>query len=88
MHLYVELWNARPAWLTLSAEERHQYFETVGAERGGVALNEDGTPHRAGYRYRAAWKMPGPERVEMLERSAARRRAGTTTSSRSTHVVR
>ena len=59
MYLYAELGNARPAWLAFSAEERQQYFD------------EDSTPHRAGYRYLAVWKRPGPEQVEMLERSVA-----------------
>ncbi len=77
MHLYVELWNARPAWLALSAEERGAYFEQVGpaieqltnagVEIVGWAINDDDTPHSSGHTYIAVWKMPNLELVKMLE---------------------
>ncbi len=79
MHLYVELWKARPEWLALSVEERQQYFDKIGAEIQklteagveivGFAINDEETPHRGDYRYLAVWKMPSLEQVEMLERS-------------------
>ena len=79
MHLYVELWKARPEWLTLSVEERQQYFEKVGGEIQkltetgveivGFAINDEETPYRCDYRYLAVWKMPRRAQVEMLERS-------------------
>ncbi|MEM7352831.1 MAG: DUF6616 family protein [Acidobacteriota bacterium] len=79
MHLYVELWNARPKWLALSVAERQDYFEKVGGEIQkltetgvelvGFAINDEDTPHRGDYRYLALWKMPTLEQVEMLEAS-------------------
>jgi hypothetical protein len=60
MHLYVELWKARPEWLALSVEERQKYFDKVGTEIQklteagvevvGFAINDDDTPHRSNYR--------------------------------------
>lgn len=77
MHLYIELWNAKDAWLDLSEAERRKYVEQVGPGIGqlqeagveliGFARNDEETPHRAGYRYLAAWTMPGREQVELLE---------------------
>ncbi len=77
--LYVELWNAKPAWLALSEKERSEYFEKVGSEieklmkEGielvGFALNDQETPHRSDYRYIAAWTLPSKDHVDMLEES-------------------
>ncbi len=68
MHIYVELWKARPAWTALSAEERGAYMQKVGVAIGELAkagieslywaVTDDDTPHDAGYRYLAVWKMP------------------------------
>ena len=78
MHLYVELWNARPEWLALSEGARQNYIAQVGpgikklgeagVELGGFALNDPDTPHRSAYRYLAVWKMPGGRsQVRLLE---------------------
>ena len=77
MHLYVELWKARPKWLALPAEKRKQYFDKVGSEIQkltdagveivGFAINDGDTPHRCDSRYLAVWKLPSLEQVEMLE---------------------
>lgn len=77
MHLYVELWKARPAWLALSPAERTAYLDNVGpaiatlleagVELVGFALNDEATPHRADYTYLAAWRMPTIELIEALE---------------------
>jgi len=82
MHLYVEIWKARPKWLALSGDERKQYFDGIGAEIQklvdtgveivGFAINDEETPHRSNYRYLAVWKMPSLEQVEMLESSVER----------------
>ncbi len=79
MYLYVELWKARPKWLELTAEQRGEYFEGVGSaieslleggtELVGFALNDSDTPHRAGYRYIAVWKMADLDQVKALENS-------------------
>ena len=67
MYLYVELWNARPAWHALPLREREAFFATVGqqieaqlAARGelvGVAVNDAATPRRADYQFLAVWKL-------------------------------
>lgn len=78
MHLYVELWNARPEWLALSIDERENYISKVGpgikklneagVELVGFALNDPDTPHRSDHRYLAVWKMPdGESQVNLLE---------------------
>ena len=79
--LYVELWNARPAWLELSEQERGAYFDKVGSEiekltREGIeivgfALNDQETPNRSEYRYVAVWRLPSKEHVAMLEKSVS-----------------
>lgn len=77
MHIYVELWNARPSWHALSEEERSAYIEKVGqnvqalAEKGieplyfGVA--DEDVPLRADYRYLAIWRMPDEAAARELE---------------------
>lgn len=78
MHLYTELWNARPEWLALSEDERKDYIAQVGPgiqklkEAGieliGFALNDSDTPYRTNYRYLALWKMPeGKSQARLLE---------------------
>ena len=77
MYLYLELWNPTDAWLALSEDERNDYMEQVGPSIGqltdagveliGFAMNDEDTPHRAAYRYLAAWTMPGREQVDLLE---------------------
>ena len=79
MHLYVELWNAKPKWLELSAEERSEYLAQVGpaieemvsqgVEIVGFGINDEETPHSSGYRYLAAWRMPTIQHVETLEKA-------------------
>ena len=34
MHLYVEAWKARPAWLALPPAERERFMATVGQAIG------------------------------------------------------
>lgn len=79
MYLYIELWKPRQKWLDMSEQERSDYVAGIGpeieklTERGvelvGFALNDEETPHRADYRYIAAWKMPDKSLVEDLESS-------------------
>lgn len=64
MILYVELWNARPAWLALSQQERGAYMAqlapaigqllSAGIEIVGWSLNDADTPHRSAHQYLAA----------------------------------
>lgn len=81
MQLYVELWNAKQAWLDLTPEERQAYFDKVGEEIGklteagieivGFAINNEDTSHRSDHRYLAVWKMPSTDHVQMLEESVS-----------------
>lgn len=77
MYLYVELWKPRQKWLEMSEKAREEYVAGIGpdierltnqgVEILGFAVNDEETPHRAEYRYLAAWKMPDKSLVEDLE---------------------
>jgi hypothetical protein len=77
MHLYVELWKFRPAWLELSKEERKSWFEKLlgsleaqleaGVEPLGLARNDEDTPLSAGFDFVAVWKMPNQEIARQFE---------------------
>src|SRR4051812_5963471 len=66
MHLYIEVWNARPSWGELPAAERERFFGVVGQQIGAeidagcelvaVARNDGDTPHDAGYAFMAVWE--------------------------------
>ena len=82
MHLHIERWIARPAWLALSVSDRIAYLDQMGdAFRAltragvrlvGVAVQGAEIPHRTGERYVAAWVMPeGPTQVRQLEKILA-----------------
>lgn len=74
MHILVELWNAKPAWAALPAEERAEYiaqlgpaieqFEAMGIEVVAFAENTDPSPQRAGYDYLAVWRLPDATAVQ------------------------
>jgi hypothetical protein len=82
MHIFVELWNARPEWLALSEQERGNYMQEVGAgmeelARAGIevvcwAANDPDTAHRCGYAYLAVWKMPDEKAVKLFEETVER----------------
>ena len=77
MHLYVELWKARPEWLALPAAERAAYVEgfgpaisgllDAGVELVGFAVADADAPHAVDYPYLAVWRMPSLELVHRLE---------------------
>lgn len=77
MHLYVEAWKARPAWLALSQSERERFFGIIGQKIGsqiaagcellGVARNDADAPRRADYEYVAVWTIPDRDRVHAFE---------------------
>jgi hypothetical protein len=82
MHVFVELWNARPEWLALSGQERDEYLRQVGAgmqelAKAGIeavcwAANDPDTSHRCGYQYLAVWKMPDEKAVKLFEDTVER----------------
>ena len=77
MHLYVELWKARPAWHALSAADRESYVGQLGPAIGqllstgielvGFALADADAPYAADYTYIAVWRMPDVEGARSLE---------------------
>lgn len=82
MQLYVESWEARPAWLNLCIQDRIAYLDQMtevidalrdtGARLVGVVMNEDDAPPETGIRYVAVWWMPeGAAHVRMLEEALA-----------------
>jgi hypothetical protein len=77
MHLYVELFKAKDAWLELSTEQRGAYIQRVdaslqgvldaGAELVGVGATDAGASHHAGFDFYAVWKLPNADVVQMFE---------------------
>jgi hypothetical protein len=78
MHVYIELFKAKDAWLQLSAEQRAAYTQQVGssmrrvldagAELVGVGAADPETSHDAGYDFYSVWKLPDPDAVQMFEK--------------------
>ncbi len=74
MYLYIELWKARPAWLTLAQDERQRFMETVGQELGkqmnagaelvAVTRNDADAMHRADYDFAAVWTIADRGKVD------------------------
>ncbi len=68
MIYFIEIWNAKQAWLDLSMEERGNYMNQVGAHIQGLldkgvkvltwSNNKQETTHRANYDYFAIWTFP------------------------------
>jgi len=77
MHLYVELWRFRPAWIELSQADRKPWMDKLlaglqqqlqsGVEVVGFASNGENTPHSSGYDFLAVWKMPNEESARRFE---------------------
>ena len=71
MIYFIEIWNAKPAWTALSAEERANYMGQIGPhiqglmEKGVKILtwsnNDSATSQRANYDYFAIWSFPDQE---------------------------
>ncbi len=78
MHLYVELWKARPAWLAMTPEDRAAFVARLepavtrlvgeGVQLLGFAVTDADVPHGADYPYMAVWQMPTLELVRHYER--------------------
>lgn len=77
MSIQVEVWDARPAWLALSVQDRIDFLDQMapgmealtdaGASLVGAVLKEFHSPFPAATRYVAVWSMPdGAEQVQML----------------------
>ena len=77
MHIYVELWRFRPAWLELSQGDRKSWMDSLlaglqqqlqsGVEVVGFASNDGDTSHSSVYDFLAVWKMPNKEVARQFE---------------------
>ena len=78
MKMYLELWNATPAWKELSQEERGNYMGQLGPAiqqlmESGVEIiswgfNDADTFKRAGYDFFAVWKFPDEQTAQGFEK--------------------
>ncbi len=77
-YVLTEIWNAKPSWLALSAEQRSRFFDEEvfpfigsmiesGAEILACAINDNTGTERIGYRYMAVWKFPDKTFSDKLE---------------------
>lgn len=74
---FIEIWNAKPAWLALSKEERGNYMNQVGGAIQGLldqgvqiltwSKNDEETSKRVGYDYFAIWRFPSQEMAKGFE---------------------
>jgi len=81
MIYFVEFWNATPAWLALSTEERGEYMGQVGSHIQGLlekgvkmltwSKNDDATSNRAAYDYFAIWSFPNQEMADGFQQLVA-----------------
>ena len=84
MHLYIELFTAKDAWLELGPEQREAYVQQVGSSMQGVldagaelvgsGTTDPGTSQHAGFDYFAVWKLPNAEVVREFEEGIERDR--------------
>ena len=78
MIYFIEAWNAKPAWLELSKEERGAYMNQVGAAIGGLleagvkvltwSVNDPATTKRATFDYFAIWTFPNQESADEFQK--------------------
>ena len=81
MHLYVELWKARPAWLAMEQEQRTAFVARLepamtrlagdAIQLVGFAVTDADVPNGADYPYMAVWQMATLEDVRVYERGVA-----------------
>jgi len=82
MHLYIELFRAKDAWLELNPEQRREYVQQVGstmhgvleagAELLGAGSAAPGTSNDVGYDFFAVWKLPDADVVKSFEEGIER----------------
>ncbi|MEO1627734.1 MAG: DUF6616 family protein [Bacteroidota bacterium] len=78
MTYFIELWNAKPAWLELPKEERANYMNQVGGaiqgllENGVKVLtwshNQSDVQKRMDYDYFAIWSFPDQASAEAFQK--------------------
>jgi len=81
MIYFIEIWNAKPAWLALSTEERGAYMAQIGPHIQGLldqgveiltwSENDTDTTQRAAFEYFAIWSFPSAEMAQSFEQLVA-----------------
>lgn len=81
MYVYVELWNARPEWISLSEGDRKAFMGKVNGlleeltrsrlSLMACVLNDGDTTPRVNYRYLAVWQMTDKSDVARLANGTA-----------------
>ena len=76
MYLYVEMWNAKPAWLGLPQKDREDFMAKVddflgtiiGPDREvyGTCVNDGDTMPRADYAYLVVWRLKDKKAVKAI----------------------
>lgn len=79
MHMFIELWKAKPAWEALSQDERAAYMEQVGAGVRQLAdagvevvawgIVDEDTARRADFDFFGVWRMQDKDGVKLFERT-------------------
>ena len=82
MYLYVETWNAKPAWLALPSADRAAFIDSVQRLLGdlvsddlqlvGCVITDDDTHQHGGYQYVAVWRASDRDRVRRIEEGTER----------------
>ncbi|MFH2046039.1 MAG: DUF6616 family protein [Pseudomonadota bacterium] len=77
MHIYVELWKPKPAWIGLSDNERKSFIDSLfpvigmltesGVKLLSFAINDEDTEYKADFKYIAVWQMPDKEKAVFFE---------------------
>jgi hypothetical protein len=77
VHLYVEQWKARPAWLAMPASERSAWVAAIqpmlrdagdgNVELIGFAVTDADAPHGTDYPYMAVWRVASLQAVQTFE---------------------
>ena len=76
MYLYVEMWNAKSAWLGLPQKDREAFMQKVDEFLGtimgddrevyGCCVNDGDTMPRADYAYLVVWKLKDKSAVKAI----------------------
>ena len=78
MIYFIELWNAKSSWKSLSEEQRSDYMQGVvvkiqtlldnGAGVTTCSFNDISTSNRAKYEYMAIWNFPNQDAANNFQR--------------------
>jgi hypothetical protein len=81
MIYFIEIWNAKPAWHALSAEDRANYMAQIGPHIQGLieqgvkiltwSNNDANTSERANFDYFAIWTFPNQELADGFQQLVA-----------------